>query len=73
MDGMALGWVVMNAREGHPVILQKAGGRQGMLVYGAFAPGRNIGIFAAINAFDFNATVGVNAAVNALIGELSAQ
>ena len=73
MDGMALGWVVMNAGEGHPVILQKAGGRQGMLVYGAFAPSRNIGIFAAINAFDFNATVGVNAAVNALIGELSKQ
>jgi serine-type D-Ala-D-Ala carboxypeptidase/endopeptidase len=71
MDGMALGWVVMNADQEHPLILQKAGGRQGMLVYGAFSPTRNIGIFAAINAFDFNATVGVNAAVNALIGELS--
>jgi D-alanyl-D-alanine-carboxypeptidase/D-alanyl-D-alanine-endopeptidase len=73
MDGLALGWVVMDANDEHPLILQKAGGRQGMLVYGAFAPGAGIGIFAAINAYDFNAAIAVNRGVNALIGELSAQ
>lgn len=73
MDALALGWVVMEPNEGRPLILQKSGGRQGMLVYGAFAPSQNIGVFAAINAFDFNATTRVNAAVNALIGQLSEQ
>jgi len=35
-----------------PLILQKAGGLQGVFSYVAFAPARGIGLCAAINAFD---------------------
>jgi D-alanyl-D-alanine-carboxypeptidase/D-alanyl-D-alanine-endopeptidase len=73
MDAMGLGWVVMNAGEEHPMILQKAGGMQGMLVYIAFAPAHDIGIFVAMNEYDFNASPALNQAANALIGELSRQ
>lgn len=73
MDAMGLGWVVMNAGEEHPMILQKAGGIQGMLVYLAFAPAHDIGVYVAINEYDFNAGPALNQAANALIGELSKQ
>lgn len=62
MDAMALGWIVMTERLDRPLILQKAGGLQGMFVYCAFAPGENIGVFVGINKFDF-ATSGAMATV----------
>ena len=52
-DGARL--VIMAPEGDRPLILQKAGGLQGVFSYVAFAPARNIGVFAAINAFDFNA------------------
>ncbi|MDG2480281.1 MAG: serine hydrolase [Alphaproteobacteria bacterium] len=73
MDGMALGWVVMDAEESRRMILQKAGGMQGMLVYLTFAPAHNIGVYVAINEYDFNAGPAVNIAANELIGMLTAQ
>lgn len=73
MDAMGLGWVIMDAGHEHPMILQKAGGIQGMLVYLAFAPAHDIGIYVAINEYDFNAGPALNQAANALLGELSKQ
>lgn len=73
MDAMGLGWVIMDAGHEHPMILQKAGGMQGMLVYLAFAPAHDIGIYVAINEYDFNAGPALNQAANALLGELSKQ
>ena len=52
---MSLGWVVMEPDGDRPLILQKAGGLQGMFVYSAFAPTRGVGVFVAINQFDFAA------------------
>ena len=49
-----------------PLILQKAGGLQGIFSYVAFAPMRNIGVMAAINAFDFNAGLAIAKAANDL-------
>src|SRR5271157_6343291 len=55
MDAMGLGWVVMRPEGDRPLILQKAGGLQGIFSYIAFAPTHDIGVFVAINKFDFGA------------------
>jgi D-alanyl-D-alanine-carboxypeptidase/D-alanyl-D-alanine-endopeptidase len=54
-----------------PLILQKAGGLQGIFSYTAFAPTRGIGVFVAINKFDFGAGTAMAGVVNQLIGELA--
>ncbi len=71
MDAMALGWVVMRPEGDRPLILQKAGGMQGVFSYIAFAPHRNIGAFVAINKFDFNAAMQMAEVVNELITTLA--
>src|SRR5208282_6923970 len=38
MDAMGLGWVIMAPKRDRPLILQKAGGLQGVFSYVAFAP-----------------------------------
>ncbi len=71
MDAMGLGWVIMAPECDRPLILQKAGGLQGVFSYVAFAPARNIGVAAAINTFDFNAGMAMAKTTNALIAELA--
>ena len=71
MDAMGLGWVVMAPKEGRPLILQKAGGLQGIFSYAAFAPTRGVGVFVAINQFNVGAALGMAAAANDLIGQLA--
>jgi D-alanyl-D-alanine-carboxypeptidase/D-alanyl-D-alanine-endopeptidase len=71
MDAMGLGWIVMAPRSDRPLILQKAGGLQGIFSYTAFAPTRGVGAFIAINKFDFAAAMGMAGAVNELIAQLA--
>jgi serine-type D-Ala-D-Ala carboxypeptidase/endopeptidase len=71
MDAIGLGWVVMAPRGNLPLILQKAGGLQGVFTYTAFAPTRGVGAFVAINKFDFGAAMAMAGVVNQLIGELA--
>ena len=71
MDAMGLGWVIMEPKDDRPLILQKAGGLQGCFSYVAFAPARAIGVFAAINAFDFGAASAMTKAANHLLAELA--
>ena len=71
MDALGLGWIVMMPEGDRPLILQKAGGRLGTFVYAAFAPARNIGVFVAINAFDFAAAMNMAKTVNDLIATLA--
>lgn len=71
MDAMSLGWIVMAPRGNRPLILQKAGGLQGVFSYTAFAPTRGVGIFIAINKFDFEAALGMAKVVNDLIADLA--
>ncbi len=71
MDAMSLGWVVMRPEGNRPLILQKAGGLQGIFAYTAFAPTRGVGVFIAINKFDFTAAKGMAEAVNELIATLA--
>lgn len=71
MDAISLGWIVMAPHADLPLILQKAGGLQGIFSYTAFAPTRGVGAFVAINKFDFATATGMAAVVNHLIGELA--
>lgn len=71
MDALGLGWVIMMPEGDRPLILQKAGGMQGVLSYVAFAPGRGVGAFAAINRFDFQAAGAMAEMVNDLIAQLA--
>jgi D-alanyl-D-alanine-carboxypeptidase/D-alanyl-D-alanine-endopeptidase len=71
MDGLALAWVVMMPEGNRPLILQKAGGLQGIFCYAAFAPTRGIGAFIAINRFDLGAATAMASAVNDMIAALA--
>jgi len=71
MDALALGWIVMTAEGSRPLILQKAGGLQGIFVYCAFSPAKKVGAFAAINAFDVAAAMTMASTVNELIASIA--
>lgn len=71
MDAMGLGWIVMDAKGSRPLILQKAGGLQGMFTYTAFAPTRGVGVFAAINQFNLGAFNAMANTANGLIEQLA--
>lgn len=73
MDAVALGWIVMRPKENRPLILQKAGGLQGMFLYHAFAPAHDIGVFVAINQFDFAASATIAEFANDLIAQLASR
>jgi len=71
MDAMSLAWVVMMPKGDRPLILQKAGGLQGMFTYIAFAPTRGVAAFVAINKFDFGAAMAMGATINEMIATLA--
>jgi D-alanyl-D-alanine-carboxypeptidase/D-alanyl-D-alanine-endopeptidase len=71
MDAMGLGWVIMAPEGDRPLILQKAGGLQGIFSYVAFSPARNVAVMVAINAFDFNAALAMGNAANEVLAELA--
>ena len=71
MDAMGLGWVIMAPEGDRPLILQKAGGLQGVFSYVAFAPARGIGVCVAISAFDVAAGLAMAKTANDLIIELA--
>jgi len=71
MDAMGLAWVIMAPEGDRPLILQKAGGLQGVFSYVAFAPAHGIGVVAAVDAFDVAAGLAMAKAANDLIVELA--
>ena len=71
MDAVGLGWIVMTADGDRPLILQKAGGLQGIFTYCAFSPSRNVGVFVAINRFDFATAMAMATVANDLIATLA--
>jgi serine-type D-Ala-D-Ala carboxypeptidase/endopeptidase len=70
MSALGLGWIMMSANGNLPMILQKAGGGAGFMTYMAFAPGRDVGVFWAVNRLDFNMGAALGAATNELIANL---
>lgn len=71
MSAMGLGWVIMAPEGDRPLILQKAGGLQGVFSYGAFSPARGVGAFVVISELDFAAAQSMAAVVNDLIATLA--
>jgi D-alanyl-D-alanine-carboxypeptidase/D-alanyl-D-alanine-endopeptidase len=71
MDALGLGWIIMMPRGERPLILQKAGGLQGVFSYMAFAPSRGVGAFAAISQFSFGAATMMAKVVNEMIASLA--
>ncbi|WP_146345999.1 D-alanyl-D-alanine-carboxypeptidase/endopeptidase AmpH [Falsiphaeobacter marinintestinus] len=71
MDAMGLGWVIMMPDGDRPLILQKAGGTNGVFSYVAFAPNRDVGVFMSINQFNFAAGIEMAELVNDLIMTLA--
>jgi D-alanyl-D-alanine-carboxypeptidase/D-alanyl-D-alanine-endopeptidase len=70
-DAIGLGWIIMMPRADPPLILQKAGGLQGVFSYMAFAPTRGVGAFAAMNEFNFAAAQKMAEIVNEMIATLA--
>jgi D-alanyl-D-alanine-carboxypeptidase/D-alanyl-D-alanine-endopeptidase len=71
MDGIALAWLLMVAADHRPTILQKSGGLAGFMSYTAFAPGRGVGVFVAVNKIDFGMFAGLTEGANELIASLA--
>jgi D-alanyl-D-alanine-carboxypeptidase/D-alanyl-D-alanine-endopeptidase len=71
MDALGLGWIIMMPRENRPLILQKAGGLQGVFSYMAYAPTRGVGAFVAISQFSFADAEKMSNVVNELIATLA--
>ena len=70
MAGLGLGWVSVAADGIRPALIEKSGGGAGFMSYVAFAPGRDVGLFVAVNRVDFAMFVALTGAANALIANL---
>lgn len=53
LGGIGLGWEINFASGSRPLIIQKTGAFSGFMAYVAFAPGRDVGVFFAVNRLDF--------------------
>jgi len=71
MDGIGLGCVVMAAHDRTPMIVQKSGGGVGFMSYIAFVPGRDVGLFVAVNRLDFAMFYGLTNSANQLLASLA--
>ncbi|MGO9673471.1 MAG: D-alanyl-D-alanine-carboxypeptidase/endopeptidase AmpH [Methylocella sp.] len=70
MAGLGLGWVIMNADGIRPALVEKSGGGVGFMSYIAFAPGRGVGVFVAINSVSFGAFGKMTEGANGIIANL---
>lgn len=71
LDAIALGWVVMWPEGDRPLILQKSGLANGIITYAAFSPYRGVGVFIAINKYDFPMVAEMTTFANGLIAQLA--
>jgi len=71
MSAMGLGWIIMMPEGDRPLIIQKAGGQDGIFSYTAFAPTRGVGVFMSINQFNFGAGLEMATVANELIAQLA--
>jgi D-alanyl-D-alanine-carboxypeptidase/D-alanyl-D-alanine-endopeptidase len=70
MAGLGLGWVTVASEGIRPTLVAKSGGGAGFMSYIAFAPGRGVGLFVAVNRVDFPMFLGLTAAANGVIANL---
>ncbi len=70
MAGLGLGWVIVAAEGIRPMLIAKSGGGVGFMSYMAFAPGRGVGVFVAVNRADFGMFAKLTEAANGMIASL---
>ena len=70
MAGLGLGWVFVAAQGIQPALLEKSGGGAGFMSDIVFAPGRDVGVFVAVNRVDFPMFFGLTDAMHKLIASL---
>src|SRR5271165_912784 len=70
MAGIGLGWVTVASEGIRPTLIAKSGGGVGFMTYVAFAPGRDVGVFVAVNRVDFAMFFALVDAADALIATL---
>jgi D-alanyl-D-alanine-carboxypeptidase/D-alanyl-D-alanine-endopeptidase len=70
MFGIGLAWITIAADGIRPTMVAKSGGGGGFMTYIAFAPGRDVGVFVAVNKVDFTMFYGMATATNDLIANL---
>jgi D-alanyl-D-alanine-carboxypeptidase/D-alanyl-D-alanine-endopeptidase len=70
MAGLGLGWVTVAADGARPMVVAKSGGGAGFMSYIAFASGRNVGVFVAVNRVDLGMFLGLTGTANMLIANL---
>jgi D-alanyl-D-alanine-carboxypeptidase/D-alanyl-D-alanine-endopeptidase len=71
MWGLGLAWVTMAADGARPMIVQKSGAGGGFMTYLAMAPGRDVGVFVAVNKVDFQMFFNMAKMANDLITNLT--
>ncbi len=71
MAGLGLGWVSVAADGINPMLLAKSGAGAGFMSYVVFAPGRDVGLFVAVNELDLAKFYGMTEAANALVATLA--
>ncbi|VTZ49182.1 D-alanyl-D-alanine-carboxypeptidase/endopeptidaseAmpH [Methylocella tundrae] len=71
MAGLGLGWVITAADGIHPATIAKSGGGVGFMSYIAFAPGRHVGVFVAVNRADFGMFGKLTEAARGMIADLA--
>ncbi len=70
MAGLGLGWVFAAAHGIQPALLEKSGGGAGFMSNIVFAPGRDVGVFVAVNRVDFPMFFGLTEAAHKLVASL---
>ncbi len=71
LDGLGLGWEINFASGSRPMIIQKTGAFSGFMAYVAFAPGRDVGVFVALNKIDVPVLFSLMDQANNLIAGLA--
>jgi serine-type D-Ala-D-Ala carboxypeptidase/endopeptidase len=71
MAGLGLGWEAVAADGVRPLLIAKSGAGAGFMSYIAFAPGRDVGLFVAVNRLDFDMFAKLTEAANGLIATLA--
>lgn len=71
MAGIGLAWVMVAAHGPQPMLLEKSGGGGGFMSYVALAPGKNVGVFVAVNRVNFAMFFALAGAVNNVVGTLA--
>jgi len=70
MAGLGLGWVILNADGIRPALVAKSGAGVGFMSYIAFAPGRGVGVFVAVNRVDFGMFAKMTEVAHGIIANL---